>query len=133
MGTQMAPSYANIFVGRLESSFLQQTTLKPAIWWRYIDDIFFIWPHGIDNLKTFLNDINSFHPAIRCTAQWFKSSVTFLDTKVSIEGRCLASGLHTNPTDTHQYLHCTICHRRHWQGHHCLQPGPQAEENMYNK
>ena len=36
MGTRMAPSYTNIFMGKLESSLLQQVTRKPETWWRYM-------------------------------------------------------------------------------------------------
>ena len=31
-----------------------QVAQKPTIWWRYIDDILSIWPHGKDNFKMFL-------------------------------------------------------------------------------
>ena len=46
MGTRMAPSYANIFMGKLETQLLQYTTDRPSTWWRYIDDIFAIWSAG---------------------------------------------------------------------------------------
>ena len=35
MGTRMAPSYANIFMGKLETQLLQYTTDRPSTWWRY--------------------------------------------------------------------------------------------------
>ena len=34
-----------------EESVLQDIELQPRIWWRYIDDIFFISEHGQDSLK----------------------------------------------------------------------------------
>ena len=40
MGTHAASSYANIFIGRLESQILAETEKKPHIWWRY--DVFTI-------------------------------------------------------------------------------------------
>ena len=46
MGTRMAPSYANIFMGHLEQSFLQTHPQQPLSWWRYIDKVFLIWTHG---------------------------------------------------------------------------------------
>ena len=43
MGTRMAPSYANIFMGRLENHILTGRTLRPIVWWWFIDDIFAVW------------------------------------------------------------------------------------------
>ena len=45
MGTKMAPSYANLFMRRFETQILERATNKPTVWWRYIDDVFTIWPH----------------------------------------------------------------------------------------
>ncbi|XP_053372926.1 uncharacterized protein LOC128546436 [Mercenaria mercenaria] len=41
MGTRMAPTYASLFMGKLESDFLANTTVKPSLWLRFLDDIFF--------------------------------------------------------------------------------------------
>ena len=57
--TRMAPSYANLFMGKFEQLAIENAPLKPFVWWRYIDDIFMIWTEGEDSLKTFINDINS--------------------------------------------------------------------------
>ena len=46
MGTKCAPSYAIIFMSKLESEFLATRQLEPLVWWRYIDDIFMIWPYS---------------------------------------------------------------------------------------
>ena len=50
MGTRMAPNYAIIFMHYLESNLLSKTTMKPKTWLRFIDDIFMIWPHGIQTI-----------------------------------------------------------------------------------
>jgi hypothetical protein len=39
MGTKMAPSYTNIFMGRLERNLLQSAPYKPFSWLRFIVDI----------------------------------------------------------------------------------------------
>ena len=44
----------------LEEDFLETLMKKPWLWWRYIDDIFMIWQHGQDELKTFLEKLNNF-------------------------------------------------------------------------
>ena len=43
--------YAITFMADLEERILKDIELKPHIWWRYTDDIFFIWKHGEDSLK----------------------------------------------------------------------------------
>ena len=40
--TKCAPTYASIFMGDVESKFLQTQLLQPLIWFRYIYDVFFI-------------------------------------------------------------------------------------------
>ena len=43
MGTRMAPSYTNLFMGKFECEFLLTQTALPLVWWRFIDDVFAIW------------------------------------------------------------------------------------------
>ena len=54
MDTKMAPAYANIYMYAIETSFFASSPLKLSIYYRYIDDIFLIWPHGNDSLTHFL-------------------------------------------------------------------------------
>ena len=83
IGTCMAPSYANLFMAKLDHDFLSRpNTMQPNVWWRYIDDIFAIWGHGERELKHFIDELNSFHPTIKFTANWSFSEVNFLDTIV---------------------------------------------------
>ena len=46
MGTRMAPSYANLFMGHLEERLLNHINDKSDIWWKFIDDAFMVWPFG---------------------------------------------------------------------------------------
>ena len=55
MGTKMAPSYANLFLGLFEANALKNAPFQPHTWLRYIDDIFMIWTEGPDNLKIFID------------------------------------------------------------------------------
>ena len=83
------------------------------LWWRYIDDVLAIWPHGKESLQVFLNKLNLVHPTIKFTVEWSRESVTFLDTRVIREGNHLIIDLYTKPTNTHQYLHQHSCHPPH--------------------
>ena len=58
VGTKMAPSYANIFMGYLEQSilFALPDDKKPFLWKIFMDEVFLIWTHGLKSLgiyKTF--------------------------------------------------------------------------------
>ena len=55
MGTKMAPSYANLFMGKIEQ---QLTHPKIHCWKRFIDDIFLIWTDTEAELKKYVSNIN---------------------------------------------------------------------------
>ena len=82
IGTRMAPSYANIFMDKLERQLVTQAQTKPHTWWRYIDDIFIIWTEGEDSLRDFIDYLNSAHRTIKFTSKWSYKEVEFLDVKV---------------------------------------------------
>ena len=107
------PSYANLFMAKLEETLLTQTTISPRIWWRYIDDVFAIWDKGQDELENFLQQINTFHNTIKFTAEWSTDRVSFLDTTVILDAGTIHTDLYTKPTDTHQYLSPESCHPKH--------------------
>ena len=113
IGTKMAPSYAILFMAQLEEEFLQLSPLKPWVWWRYIDDVFMIWQYGEDELKQFLEQLNSCHPTIKFTTDYSRESINFLDVRVIRCGDHLITDLYVKPTDTHQYLEASSCHVFH--------------------
>ena len=110
IGTRMAPSYANIFMDRLERRLIQNAEVKPLIWWRYIDDIFIVWTEGEDRLKEFIDYLNNAHDTIKFTYKWSKHEIDFLDVKVMNESGVLETDVFIKPTDSHQYLHYSSCH-----------------------
>ena len=58
IGTKFTPPYACIFMDEVEKDFLKIQELHPFIWLCYIDDMFFIWTHGTQELDSFLNELN---------------------------------------------------------------------------
>ena len=64
MGTPMAVNYANIFLDIFETDMLEEyekkTNLRPYLWLRYIDDVFFIWNHDESSLKDFISFCDNF-------------------------------------------------------------------------
>ena len=84
IGTKFAPPYACLFMDKFEASFLETQQFQPLVWFIYIDDIFFIWTHGEEKLKIFLNSLNEFDTCIKFTHESDKESIAFLDMKVSL-------------------------------------------------
>ena len=64
MGTSMAVSYANIFMSVFKQHLLydyeQRYKCKPALWLRFIDDIFLVWIGDEASLKSFLKCCNEY-------------------------------------------------------------------------
>ena len=116
MGTRMAPSYANFFMGRFEQYAIANALHKPLIWWRFIDDISLIWTEGEEHLKHFISHLNSIHPNIKLAHEYSNSphqTLPFLDVQVHLNINHIETDLHTKPTDKHQCLLKTSCHPSH--------------------
>ena len=86
IGTRFAPTYASTFMDEIETNFLDTQKIKLLVWFRYIDDVFFIWTHGKEKLKEFLKDFDNYHDTIKLTHEFNKKSIPFLDLKVSLSG-----------------------------------------------
>ena len=69
MGTRVAPSYANVLMNNFEEKHVYTYGLQPRAWYRYINDIFCIWPHGEDELEWFTSHLNSVHSTIKFTIE----------------------------------------------------------------
>ena len=113
IGTKFAPPYSILFMGELEKKILSKIELKPYLWWRYIDDIFFLWEHGEEKLKKFIEYLNEKHPTIKFTAEWSQTLIDFLDVSVSFIGGKITTDLYVKATDSHKYLHSSSCHPYH--------------------
>ena len=47
-GTKFVPPYACLFIYSIVNDFVDSEIVKPCLWLRFIDDIFFIWTEGED-------------------------------------------------------------------------------------
>ena len=109
MGTRMAPSYANLFMGRLEQNFLKTQEIQPLCWWRFIDDIFMIWTNTEEQLIQFLDNLNSYS-SLKFTWAYSKSHAVFLDVELTLHEGEIRTTVHTKPTNILQYLHFESYH-----------------------
>ena len=115
-------------MAELEERNLKDIELKARIWWRYIDDIFFIWEHGENSLKQFTETLHVCHPTIKFTVEWSKEEINFLDVNVRLRNRQLETDLHIKPTNTHQFLDSTSCHH-----YHCKKSIPYSQALRCNR
>ena len=103
MGSPLGPALANIFVGYYESK-LFQTTSKPEMYYRYMDETFVVFSNE-DECDLFLYSLNSLHPSLRFT---FKKEsnlgLPFLDVLVEKSPSKFITSIYRKPTFTGQYL-----------------------------
>jgi hypothetical protein len=106
MGSPLSPVIANFFMEDFEKKAVEQSTHKPTCWYRYVDDIFVIWPHGHDKLTEFLNHLNGLHKKIHFTMETEKDGhLPFLDIDIyrKTDGS-LGHNVYRKPTHTNLYL-----------------------------
>ena len=97
----------------MESKFLKTQKFQSLVWFRYNDDIFFIWTHGENSPKNVLREFNNFNPNIKFTYEFSEASINFLDFNVKLSNGKLQTSLYVKATDCHQYLHFQSSHPKH--------------------
>ena len=110
MGTKMAPSYTNLFVTKFEEKYVHTYPLQPKLWKRFIDDIFLIWPHGMDSLLKLIDHLNIVHPTIKFTSDISDTEISFLVLTIHIRDSKLYTRLYTKITDRYMYLNYSSEH-----------------------
>ena len=97
MGTMVAPSYANIFMAWLEEELILKTWkgTKPKLYYRFLDDIIFLWDSSVEELEEFIDHMNSCHPYIKFEATFDQETKTipFLDMEIPIQDGKLSTDL----------------------------------------
>ena len=75
--------------------------------------MFFIWTHGQKKPDSFLEEFNRCNSYLKLTYESSKTSIPFLDLKVSLSNGDISTDLHIKSTDRHQFLHYTSFHPDH--------------------
>ena len=96
----------------VETEFLQ-SFLQLFLWLSYIDNIFFIWTRGTQELDSFLNELSKFHSNLSFIHEALKQRVNSLDLNVSLRNDAIETDLYVKSTDGHQYLHYKSSHPEH--------------------
>ena len=114
----MAPNYANLFMDNFEKNLLrdysQKTGLSPLVWFRFIDDIFFIWTGNKDSLDHFISFTQNYSKSknmkskIKFEIHLSTNEIYFLVARISLKYGKLRTTLFTKPTDSQFILFCYL-------------------------
>lgn len=113
MGKRFAPGLANLYLLEFDRMAKNGFRMKPLLFFRYLDDIFFLWPGDVTSLKEFEVYLNSIIPDIKVTLEYSQKEINFLDTTIFIADSKLQTKVFFKPTDTHQLLHKSSFHPKH--------------------
>ena len=61
----------------MENQFHKNEQIQLWIWFKYIDDIFFIWTASEKELDAFLEWLNNFHPNLKFTNERSREEINF--------------------------------------------------------
>ena len=92
---------------------LEKEPVKPWLWLRYTDDIFFIWTGSEEKLTEFMAGLDMFHPNLKFTWEPSRSFVNFLDAVAGIKGENFVTDVYYKPIDCHQFWHYESSHPSH--------------------
>ena len=118
MGKKFAPSYANIYMALWEETALEKCRLKPTYYLRFLDDIFGIWTHTMDEFREFITVLNTHHASITVKSVTSREQIDFLDVTAYKGPEFNNSGkldlkVFFKETDTHALLHKDSFHPTH--------------------
>ena len=114
VGTKSGPVYACLYMGVEEGKALSLWSGTPPHMWRhYIDDIYFLWKGGEEQLLQFLDHLNAQNPFIQYTITYNTKtkSIPFLDTRITgNESGYIETDLFKKSSTKVQYLMPQSCH-----------------------
>ena len=120
MGSPLACILANIFMEFFEEELVKLFPAQPAFWCRFVDDIFCIWPHGMDDFQSFLNGLNELVPSINLSAEWESKNISkgtatlpFLDILVHRSPMGVKFSVFRKKSHSHTYIHYFSHHAPH--------------------
>lgn len=120
MGKSYAPGLADLYLEEFDEKAKHGFKTEPLLYFRFLDDIHFVWPGTEEELKQFEVYLNSLIEGIHITINYSYEKVDFLDTTIyrtphplSADADTLQTRVYFKDTDTHQLLHKQSFHPRH--------------------
>ena len=98
MGSHLGPTFANFYMGELESTIFENVMEKPLIYVRYIDDIFVLVRCKEELVQ--LQSIFQQHSVLKFSYELgINSKLPFLDVLVDNNGSRFGTSVYHKPTD----------------------------------
>ena len=101
IGSHLGMNYACTYLGNWEQELYSKSKYLPSHYWRYVDDIWGIWHHGLEKLQQFHKLTNSLHPRIQTELRYSEKEIGILDVSVSISDDYFKTDLYCNDTVKH--------------------------------
>ena len=108
MGTKVAPTYANLVMGYLETILYREVknqifSCKEEFiqnWKRYLDDCLIIWSGSQNDLIKLNRIINNIHPDFQFTMEISDKDLPFLDILIRKQNNKIETDIYYKTTDT---------------------------------
>ena len=86
---------------------------KPKLYKRHIDDVLGASSGTRQDLENFIEFCSIYHPSLKYTFEISESSLSFLDSCLSISDARITTTIHYKPTYAHSYLDYSSSHPPH--------------------
>ena len=96
MGPKNACSYADLAMGEIDSQAKFSGPIKPALWWRYRDNVLDLWQQGLPD---------SLYPTIKFELVFSERELHVLDLTLRLIGGFIQTDVYSKPTDSHFIFH----------------------------
>ena len=114
MGKAFGGSFANVYMGHWEASALRSYHLRPDLWLRFQDDIFFVWSHGEVSLTPFVEHLNALDEHIQVDLLSSPDTLRFLHLELYRQpNNGIGCRVGFKETDCHRLLHPDSHHPPH--------------------
>lgn len=110
MGSPLSPVLAGLFMEYFETELLPTIHPSPALWLRYVDDVFLLWQVE-ENFEAMFSQVNRLSASIQFTTEWEQDGkLSFLDVNVHRLPSGFSFSIFRKPKHSGQYLHYYSCH-----------------------
>jgi hypothetical protein len=110
IGSHLGMKYACTYLREWEQELFEKSDRLPTHYWRYVDDVWGLWEHGLEKLQEFHKLSNSLHPQIKTELRFSSQQIDFLDVNIKIKDGFIQTEFFSKDTDKHMSLQVTSSH-----------------------